>query len=140
MIQILPLVLPFLLHQSSAFSECRGNDCSILIAPERNVEIPDVDRKVTKYCSPDNNGMVGVKSGRGYILPYAFGIETMPNSPIDEVLTSVRSSVQSFLIEFYFPEKCVNIPIRRKLVPSKLQGLNFDYKIESISSKLYLAC
>jgi hypothetical protein len=135
MIKILPLVLPFLFHPSSAFSECRGSDCSILIAPERNVEIPDVDRKVTKYCAPDNNGMVGVKSGRGYILPYAFGIEKMPNSPIEDILNSVRSSVQFFLIEFYFPEKCVNIPIRRKLERSDVQGLNFDYQIESISSK-----
>jgi hypothetical protein len=136
------VILLFLSYpiQSTADSECRGYDCDTLIIPERDVQIPDIERKVTKYCAPDMNGMVGVKSDKGYILPYAFGIETIPDSPLHDILTSLRLSVQSFLIGKYFPEKCVNVPIRRELERNKVQGLSFRHEIEPIAGKSYVFC
>jgi hypothetical protein len=122
--------------QRSSFATHRDADGSNSL-PERNVDTADLDGTVVRVCQPDENGTVGVAKGKSYMLPYAFGMETSKGGSIVDILSSVRTSIETFLISTYFPENCFNMPTGRNLqqTDNNVNGFVFDKEVDEVSGE-----
>lgn len=87
----------------------------------------------TSVCLPDEYGRVGATDGESYITLYAFGMETLNGSSIEDVLYSVKTTLQMFLIEEYLPEDCFTFPSNRDLQEQGVVGFRFDEDLDDVS-------
>ncbi len=67
----------------------------------------------TSVCLPDECRRVGATDGESYVTLYAFGMETLNGSSIDNVLYSVKTTLQMYLIEEYLQVDCLTLPVDR---------------------------
>jgi len=124
--------------QSSSSGTHRNGD-SVDSLTERNVDTVDLDGTIVRVCQPDQDGTVGVTKGRSYMLPYAFGMETSKGSSVVDMLSSVRTSIETMLISTYFPENCFNMPTGRNLQQddNKVKGFRFEKEVDEVSGELF---
>jgi hypothetical protein len=88
-------------------------------------------------CLPDDDGYVGSTSGKSYVVPYAFGMETVANAEIVEILKAVKISIETLLIGVYLPETCIAIPSSRHLQNQTVAGFRFDNEMDQMSGELH---
>ena len=123
----LGLLLLIVITVQGDATACEGDDC----AGERNVGTESLSGGKTKLCLPDLDGKVGKTDGESSVTLYAFGMETLRNSSIDDVLYSFKTTIQMHLIEKYLPEECINI--NRNLQEEEVEGFRFDEDLDGIS-------
>jgi hypothetical protein len=107
---ILLKTFPALTAQGSQMS-CQGEDCATV--KERNVDTESLSGGTTSVCLPDECRRVGATDGESYVTLYAFGMETLNGSSIDNVLYSVKTTLQMYLIEEYLQVDCLTLPVDR---------------------------
>ena len=100
---------------------------------ERDVDAGSLSGGQTTICLPDENGRVGATDGESSVILYAFGMETLKGSSIDDVLYSFKTNLQMYLIEEYLPEDCITIPTTRMLQEQGVVGFRFDEDLDDIS-------
>lgn len=124
---LLLFIFSFVVAQDS--SSCQGEDC----AEERDVDSGFHSNSMVTICLPDSEGKVGSIDGESFVLLYGFGMETLAGSSIDDILYSVKTSLQMFLIEEYLPEECSSFPMGRRLQENGVKGFDFDEELDAVA-------